>query len=153
LATLPISNDLNFLQKQRAKILFWNKGFLNYLFIKLMGINSLIWSHYFTKPLFYKPLISGIQKLLRELDKGDVYFSDSFWKHLLNLYSLIWNSFQLHHGMIPMEHLSRPFLSSCLLHEFDYDWLCLTWFDSHLCSWLFFLEKFLQSLLLLLKPC
>jgi hypothetical protein len=68
-----------------------------------MGMIPLFW-----KLLFYKYLISGFQSPLRKLDKGDLYVSICFWKYLQKLDSLIWNSFQLHHGMIIIEHLLNP---------------------------------------------
>jgi hypothetical protein len=97
----------------------------------------MLWSHYFIKLLFYKPLASGFQTPLRKLDKWDVYVSNSFWKYLLKLCFLIWNSFQLHHDMIIIEHLFNPCSSEawlaanvwlCVMSRpcvtlFDFDWV------------------------------
>jgi hypothetical protein len=89
--------------KTKTQDFFWYKSFPNLLFIKFMGMIPLFW-----KLLFYKYLISGFQSPLRKLDKGDLYVSICFWKYLQKLDSLIWNSFQLHHGMIIIEHLLNP---------------------------------------------
>jgi hypothetical protein len=42
---------------------------------------------------------------LRKLVKGDDYVSICFWKYLPKPYSFLWNSFQLSHGLITIEHL------------------------------------------------
>jgi hypothetical protein len=71
-------------------------------------MDIVLWSHYFIKLLFYNPLASGFQTPLRKLDGGDNYVSTSFQNYIQKIYSLVWNSFQLHQGMIISEHLFYP---------------------------------------------
>jgi hypothetical protein len=93
-----------------------------------------LWSHYFIKPLFYKPLENGFETPLRKLYKGDVYVSICFWKYLPKPYSFPWSSLQLHHGILIFEHLLRPCsydVAAWFLTMIDYIWLCLTSFCVH----------------------
>jgi hypothetical protein len=91
---LLFSNDLTFSKNKEPRFILTTKAFLNYVFIKLMGIYRLVWSHYFTILLFYKPLASGFQTPLRKLVNGDVYVSICFWKYFPKPCFLIWNSIQ-----------------------------------------------------------
>jgi hypothetical protein len=54
----------DFIQKPIAKIYFDTKVFPIYLFIKLMGIYRLVWSHYFPSTTFYKTFDQRISKHL-----------------------------------------------------------------------------------------
>jgi hypothetical protein len=119
--------------KTKSQVIFWYKGFPNYLFTKLMGIYKLVWSHYFIKLLFYKPFIIWFQTPLKKFDKGDACVSNSFWKYLQKLYSLIWNSFQLHHGTIIIERLFFPCSTGAWLVAnvwlCEMSWPCMTMLD------------------------
>jgi hypothetical protein len=64
-----------------------------------------LWSHYFIKLLFYKPLASGFQTLLENSMEEIIIPPLVSKNYLQKLYFLVWNSFQLHHGMIIMEHM------------------------------------------------
>jgi hypothetical protein len=85
-----------------------------------------LWSHYFTKLLFYKPLQVVFKHLLENLMEEIFMTPLVSQNYLQKPYSLIWNSFQLHHDMIIIEHLftivslnARMLFASSLL---EYVW-------------------------------
>jgi hypothetical protein len=94
-----------------AKTHFKTRSLPKLVFIKLQGHSVVI-------PLLYNSILlltflKGFQKSLRKLYKGDNYVSSSFQNYLQKLYSLGWNSFQVHHGMIFTTHLFNHCFQWC----------------------------------------